>query len=77
MRGVPWEPVFGRSSKQIPVDVEDHGETTEVDEREDIPFEEMIVYDQKLHYVADQTSRMYPRRQCRSMGSPMDVQRAR
>ena len=40
MRGVPWEPIPGRIGSQIPVDVDDHGETIEFEEREGIPFEE-------------------------------------
>ena len=40
MRGVPLEPIFGRGNSLIPVDVEDHGETIESEERESIPYEE-------------------------------------
>ena len=40
MKGVPWEPVAGRICLQIPMDVEDHGETIELEERERIPLEE-------------------------------------
>ena len=30
MRGVPWEPVSGRIGFQIPVDIDDHGETIDL-----------------------------------------------